>query len=98
VQLMQDELERSNDAFLSRRVASVRSFWERKIAAQQKRLTEAQSRQGAPQYIRMLEGTLRRLCAEFKRAEAELEAQRGVEVNYDEVAAGVLEVVPATEA
>ena len=41
----------------------------------------------------MLEGTIRRLEAELEAKKLKLEENRIVSVSYDEIAAGILEVV-----
>ena len=97
LQSLRDELERSNSAFLDRRIASIRAFWERKLSGQRTRLEQAERHGGAPQYLRMLNGTIRRLQAELDAAVAELEGQRQIEVGSHEVVAGILEVVTPAE-
>jgi hypothetical protein len=41
----------------------------------------------------MLRGTIRRLESELEQKERNLEMQRTVQVEYDEIAAGIVEIV-----
>ena len=41
----------------------------------------------------MLRGTIRRFKSELEQKEQNLEIQRTVQVEYDEIAAGILEIV-----
>jgi len=56
-------------------------------------LDQAIAKKRADQYIRMLRGTIRRLEAELESKERELQNQRSVQVEYDEIAAGILKVI-----
>ena len=56
-------------------------------------LEKAIRNQRQARYVRMLEGTIRRLEAELEAKKLKLEENRIVGVSYDEIAAGILEVV-----
>lgn len=86
------EVSRNNDTFVERRLESLRTSYKKKINMKEEQLRKAKDRQREERYIRMLEGTLRRLRAELKEKERKLELQRNIEVEYDEIAAGILEV------
>ena len=55
-------------------------------------LQQANVKKSQARYIRMLEGTIRRLEAEVEAKKRKLEENRTVGVSYDEIAAGILEV------
>jgi hypothetical protein len=64
-----------------------------KISRKNILLQNARARQQQPSYIRMLEGTIKKLTNEQQIRQAEIEAQRSVTAEYTIKAAGVLSVV-----
>ena len=86
------DVQRTNDAFVDRRAASTRTFFERKLNRQRELLMQAEERNRDERYLRLLRGTIRRLETDLEAQTVELEKQRQVEVGHYEVAAGVLEV------
>lgn len=82
----------ANDAFVDQRLASLRSFYEKGIRKKRDLLHRATSADRQPRYIRMLSGHLTRLEAEYQQKETQLQGQRTVVTEYDNVAAGVLEI------
>jgi len=86
------EFERNNDAFVERRLTSLHEFYERNIQRQRDLLVRGERANRQERYLRMLRGTIRRLERELNLKTNELEILREVEVNYDEIAAGILEV------
>ena len=89
---IRDDLERSNDSFVERRLVSLRSFYNKRIDKQHDLLLRGETAQRQERYLRMLRGTLTRLESELKSKEEELEQRRKVEVNHEGIAAGILEV------
>lgn len=87
------EYERSNDLFLDNRLASLNTSYGKNIKRQEELLEKARQEGRQERYIRMIEGTLRRLKGERESKTKEINLQRAVEVSYEEVAAGILEVV-----
>jgi len=86
------EYERSNDLFLENRLASLNTSYGKNIKRQEELLEKGRAEGRQERYIRMIEGTLRRLRGERELKAKEINLQRNVEVSYEEVAAGVLEV------
>ena len=84
--------ERNNNAFIDRRLASLTTFYEKNIRKQEELLRRGTLANRQERYLRMLRGTLARLRTEQEGKISDLERQRAVEVNYDEIAAGILEV------
>ena len=88
---IRDEITRNNDAFVNRRLESLRLSYGKSIKLRQELLERAMKERKQDRYLRMLEGTIRRLEAEYEEKKRGLERQRIVEVSYDDVAAGILE-------
>jgi hypothetical protein len=86
------EIERSNDLFVERRLASLKTSYSKNIQKQKDLLTRAQAANRQERYLRLLKGTITRLESELAEKTNDLEGQRSVEIDYDEIAAGVLEV------
>ncbi len=87
------EIEKSNDRFVDRRLASLNTSYEKNIKKQRDLLSRAEEEGRQERYIRMLKGTIKRLEGELRDKRNELERLRNVEVEWDEIAAGILEVV-----
>jgi superfamily II DNA or RNA helicase len=91
----QEELSRFNEAVVGNRLASLNQSFEIKIRKKQDLLAKARaSGRAAPQYIRMLEGGLRNLERDLELKRSQIEAERGVQVSFSEIAAGLLKVEP----
>ena len=86
------EAERTNDAFIDRRLASVRAFAGRKLAGQQALLKKGEVLGREERYLRMLRGSIDNIERKLGADADSLEQQRRVGVTYDEIAAGILEV------
>ncbi len=86
------QMERNNDIFIERRLESIRGWYNKNISMQKSLLEQAINRERERRYTRMLEGTIRRLETELIENERKLNSQRTVGVEYDELAAGILEV------
>jgi hypothetical protein len=89
---MRKEYERSNDLFLENRLASLNTSYGKNIKRQEELLEKARCEGRQERYIRMIEGTLRRLRGEREMKTKEINLQKKVEVSYEEVAAGILEL------
>jgi hypothetical protein len=86
------EVERTNTAFVEMRLASIWATYERSIS-RQKSLLDRGEREGKDErYLRLRRGTLARLEAELAAKVREIEQQRNVSDEYEEVCAGILEV------
>lgn len=90
---LRSDIERKNDSFVDRRLASLITSYEKNIKKQQNLLDKALKEQRQERYIRMLKGTIKRLESELTERRGVLEQKRNVGVEYDEIAAGILEVV-----
>ena len=88
-----DSVERLNQAFVGARMASVTESYRMKIGRKNILLNNARARQQQLSYIRMLEGTIRKLTAEQQVRQAEIEGLRAITAEYRIKAAGVLSVV-----
>lgn len=89
---IRDDITRNNEAFVNRRLESLRLSYGKSIKLRQELLDRAVKEKKQDRYLRMLEGTIRRLEAEYEEKKRGLETQRIVEVSYDDIAAGILEV------
>jgi hypothetical protein len=92
VKELRADIDRNNEAFVERRLASLRTSYSKNIQKEKELLDRAQSVGRQERYLRMLKGTIVRLESQLSEKEAELEVQRSVEVDYDDIAAGILEV------
>lgn len=93
VKAVREEVTRTNDAFVDRRLESLRASYGKNLSMKRDILDRAQQKSREAKYIRMLEGTIRRLEAELDTKTEQLERQRMVGVDHDDVAAGILEVI-----
>ena len=89
---LREEAERTNGAFIDRRVASVRTFAERKLSRQRSLLERGRTLGREERYLRMLRGSIENIERKRHADMESLEGQRKIGVTYDEVAAGILEV------
>lgn len=90
---VREQIKRNNDAFIERRLESLQTSYGKNLKMKQDLLDQAIDRKRTDRYIRMLRGTIRRLEADLMNKERELENQRSVQVEYDEIAAGILEII-----
>jgi hypothetical protein len=88
-----NSVERLNQAFVGARMASVTESYRLKISRKKILLENARVRQQQLSYIRMLEGTIRRLTDEQQIRQAEIEGLRSITAEYTIKAAGVVSVV-----
>jgi superfamily II DNA or RNA helicase len=90
---IRNQTKRNNDAFVERRLESLRTSYGKNLNVKRSQLEKAIAKKRADRYLRMLRGTIRRLEAELENKERELQNQRSVRVEFDEIAAGILEVI-----
>lgn len=84
----------SNEAFIAQRLASVQTYYHKNIEKKQNLLQNAMRAGRQERYIRMLKGQITKLEAELHQREQDLDQRRTVTMEYDEIAAGILEVAP----
>jgi ERCC4-related helicase len=87
------ERNRLNNATVDARLASLEAAHARNLATRDERLQLAYSRNRTPQYLRMLEGGIRKLKSAYEMKRTELDAQRTLGRSISLEAAGVVEVV-----
>ena len=92
-QKIRADAERTNTAFLNLRLESLQSSYGKNIKTKTELLERTKINKKDERIIRMLEGTIRRLEAELEAKKLKLEENRIVSVSYDEIAAGIHEVV-----
>jgi hypothetical protein len=90
---MRAEYSRTNNTFIEKRLASYRLSHGRKIAKQRELLERGERKGSEERYLRMRRGTIDRLQLELESKVRVLEQQRHVQVDYEEVCAGIAEVV-----
>lgn len=83
----------ANDAFVDQRLASLKSFYEKGIRKKTELLQRGVNTAKKEQYLRMLRGQIVRLEAEFQQKQTAIERLRTVTTEYENIAAGVLEVL-----
>jgi superfamily II DNA or RNA helicase len=92
IRKQRDELEKTNDDIVTRRIASLDTTYRSKREKISNRLERAIEGQKQPQYIRMLEGTLRNLDSRYEGKVKEIEAGRRVDIQLEPLGAGVVRV------
>lgn len=90
---LRTELENNNAKFLDVRLRSHEDHYNRRINKIQNTLDNARMNNKPEHYIRMLEGTIRRLRNELTQKRTELERRRNIGVDHNEIVAGILRVV-----
>jgi uncharacterized protein YyaL (SSP411 family) len=90
---IREQVTRNNDAFIDRRLESLRTSYGKNLKMLTELLEKSELKKRAEQYLRMLRGTIRRKESELKQKERNLEILRTVQVEYDEIAAGIVEIV-----
>lgn len=87
------EAARNNDVFINLRLESIESSYGKNLKMKRGLLEKAERDKKKERYIRMLKGSIRNLEFELKEKKRGLENQRKIEVEYDEIAAGILEAI-----
>lgn len=93
MQKLREEIEKTNEAFINRRLESLRTSIGKIIQMKKTQLRKAKEKQAKEHYIRMLEGTIRNRELELKQKEEELDKKRKIGVEFDEVSAGILQII-----
>ena len=92
-QALRSGLEAENEAFVERRAASIQQSFGKNIGRVTARLESAVSTGKQDRYKRMLRGQLTRLETERDRKLSELQQLRAVQIEHEELTAGLLEVL-----
>lgn len=90
---IREQTKKNNDAFVDRRLESLIESYGKNIEQKKSQLEKALSEKKDERYIRLLKGTLRRLETELEQKRNELNNLRILQVEYDEISAGILEVI-----
>src|SRR5262249_49326623 len=100
LEVLQHDLQQSNDALAANRLASLEASYAVKLERQRKRLQPTDiGRTFRKQYVTMVEGTIRRLEMELEQKRRAIEAHRRVDVVWELLAAGIVRVaVPSQPA
>jgi len=88
-----EEVQRTNDAFVDRRINSLRAYYERNIRRRNESYGRAQREGKQERYLRMLRGTIERLESELQTKENQVEEQRRIGNDWAPVCSGILEIV-----
>ena len=87
------ELRRNNDALAASRQATLEASYRVKLQRQRERLRPRGSKPHEPRYVRMIEGSIRRLEAELDGKLRTVNESRNVSPSFELLAAGVVNVV-----
>jgi superfamily II DNA or RNA helicase len=87
------ELERNNADLIARQLATLRASYQSKRGKKSALLEKAVAAGRQPQYIRMLEGTIRKIDSAQEQREREIEFTRRVAVGSELIAVGLVRVV-----
>ncbi len=90
---IREQVRKNNDAFVDRRLESLRNSYGKNIQAKNSQLEKALAQKQDERYIRMLKGTIKRFETELNQKQNDLNKLRALQVEYDELAAGILEVI-----
>jgi superfamily II DNA or RNA helicase len=86
------ELAKRNNAVVNARLVSLEQSAATRIGRREDQLRNARSKDARPQYIRLLEGTLRRLRLDYEQRKGEIEKGRALELTFERVAAGIVRI------
>jgi len=93
VSKIREEVKKNNDVFVDRRLESLRNSYGKNIDMKMSQLEKALEQKQDERYIRMLKGTIKRLETELEKKQDDLNKLRALQGEYDEIAAGILEVI-----
>ena len=93
VEKIREDISRYNDAFVNRRLESIRTSYGKNLKMRRALLQEAVTKKQQDRIIRLHEGIIRRLESELEEKKRNMEAQRSIHIDYDDIAAGILEIV-----
>jgi superfamily II DNA or RNA helicase len=89
---IRENIKRNNDAFIARRLDSLRISYGKNIKIKRDLLEQSIAKKRKDRYLRMLRGTIKRLETELGEKERNLETLRTLQVEYDDISTGILEV------
>jgi phosphopantetheine adenylyltransferase len=89
---MRDEVTRNNNLLVEGRVASLKMTYNKKIQQKQKQLVKGVREKKDQRYLNMLTAQIKRWTNELQTAVEKEESKKIVSVEFDEIAAGILEV------
>jgi ATP-dependent helicase HepA len=84
----------ANEAFVSKRMASVQTFYSKGLAKKRALLERGIAAGRQERYLRMLRGTITRLEEELRTAVTRLERDRRVGAEHQHIAMGIVEISP----
>lgn len=88
------EIKRNNDVFIDKRIQSLNTSYDnyinKKILLPQNVALEGEERD---KYFSKLRGAMRKFELEFRQKEQNLENQRKLQVEYDDISAGILQII-----
>ena len=90
--LIKNDTERNNNLLVEGRISSIKMNFSKKIKQKKKQLEKGRVEKKNERYLRMLSSYIQRLSNELESAVQKEEKKKVVAVEYDEVAAGILEV------
>ena len=90
---IREKVKKNNDVFVDRRLESLRNSYGKNIQTKNSQLEKALAQKQDERYIRMLKGTIKRFETELDQKQKDLNKLRALQVEYDEIAAGILEVI-----
>ena len=86
------ELVKRNDAIVNARLVSLQQSASVRIGRREEQLREAHAKNARAQYMRLLEGTLRRLKLDYEQRRDDIEKARALELTFERVAAGIVRI------
>lgn len=89
---IREQVKRNNDSFIERRLDSLRISYGKNLKIKRDLLEQSILKKRKERYLRMLRGTIKRLESELDEKERNLDMLRTVQVEYDEISAGIMEV------
>ena len=92
-QVLREVLEEDNATFVDRRLASLRVSYGKNLSTTSTLLSKAEGEHKHDRYLRMLRGKIARLEGELSAKSQALESLRSIQLEHQEIAAGILEVV-----
>jgi superfamily II DNA or RNA helicase len=90
--LVRQRVEEENGLFVERRLASLRVSYNKHMGRIQSLLDKGLEKERQERYLRMLRSQLTRLQSELVAKESSLHGMRAVQMEYEEVAVGVVEI------
>jgi superfamily II DNA or RNA helicase len=94
-QVLRHQVQEENDVVVERRLASLRSSYQKNIQRVRGLLSKGESKERQERYLRMLRAQLTRLEGELATKERALEGLRTVTMEHEEVSIGIVEIEDA---